>query len=243
MTSELPLDAPRILLVEDDPVGGRQLLRFLLSFGYEVVLVAGQAAAVEQIAAHGFQGAIVDLTLSDGDGFGVLEDLHRHAPSIPVICISGQGDLSARVQGLKAGFDHYLGKPLEPLELEALLSAALRRQAQEKTPDRRRSSNERWTICTAERCLRLDGKRIIPITDTEQLFLRQLRAAAPATLDRASIIAGLGQSERYYLRARLDTMVSRLRHKIADVTDVPPPFISIYGIGYAWVETTADETS
>ena len=112
--------------MEDDPVGGRQLAQFLRSFGYQVTLVTGQAAALERLAVQPLQGAIIDLTLTDGDGYGVLEAVRARDPLIPIICTSGQSDLSARVLGLKAGFDHYLGKPFEPLELEALLTAALR---------------------------------------------------------------------------------------------------------------------
>lgn len=234
----------QILIVEDDPIGGSQLARFLRSFGYRVILVTGQAAALEELAAGSVQGLIIDLTLTDGDGFGVLEAARAQDPWIPIICTSGQCDLGARIQGLKAGFDHYLGKPFEPLELEVLLAAALQRRAHlakhlAPPPPTLAPVPERWQLYPGERCLtRYRGVRIA-LTDAELRFLRLLRDRAPATVDRYAIIAGLGQSDAYYTRSRLDTMISRLRHKIALLTPDPPPFTSVYAIGYAWIQIPA----
>jgi DNA-binding response OmpR family regulator len=234
-----------ILLVEDDPIGGRQLARFLRSFGYQVTLVTGQAAALEQLAAQRFQGFIIDLTLTDGDGYGVLEAVRARDPFAPILCTSGQSDLSARVLGLKAGFDHYLGKPFEPLELEALLAAALRRHQQyteHQDGAEATAAPQRWEIYPGERCLTLHRGARIPLSEAELRFLRLLRDQAPATVDRRAIIVGLGQAEAYYSRSRLDAMVSRLRQKIALLTPEPPPFKSVYAAGYVWVQASARDT-
>ncbi len=234
--------ADHILVVEDDPIGGRQLARFLRSFGYQVTLVGGQAAALEQLARQPFQGVIIDLTLTDGDGYGVLDALHRQDPCLPTICTTGRCELSARVKGLKAGFDHYLPKPFEPLELEALLAAVLRRrrlmEARHAAPQSERTP-ERWQVMTHERCLKLDGTLRIPLSDIELRFLTLLHDEAPATVARDAIIRVLGRPENLYTRARLDTAISRLRHKIATVADQPAPFTSVYGTGYVWVQRPA----
>jgi len=242
MNNVTPPPQDHILLVEDDPIGGRQLARFLSSFGYQVTLATGQAAALERLAVQRFQAAIIDLTLTDGDGFGVLEAVRARDPLIPIICTSGQSDLSARVLGLKAGFDLYLGKPFEPLELEALLTAALRgrrRYAEHLDGAAGAAVPERWRIYPDERCLTLHRGVRIPLSEAELRFLQLLRDQAPATVDRHAIITGLGQSEAYYGPNRLDTMVSRLRHKIALLTPAPPPFKSVYATGYVWVQVPA----
>ncbi|WP_295428190.1 hypothetical protein [uncultured Thiodictyon sp.] len=70
-------------------------------------------------------------------------------------------------------------------------------------------------------------------------FLTLLHDEAPATVARDAIIRVLGRPENLYTRARLDTAISRLRHKIATVADQPAPFTSVYGTGYVWVQRPA----
>lgn len=232
------IDSPkRVLVVEDDAVGGPQLARFLGSFGYQVDLVTGEGAAGERLEACRFDAVVLDLTLADGDGYSLLDALRAGDPLLPIICTSGRCDLDARVKGLRSGFDHYLTKPFEPEELEALLARALCRYAHRAGGAEDGLSapmGKRWTIHEGARTLVLDDRLVIPLTETELKFLCLLYRQAPGAVSRAAVIAGLGHRENYYSSARLHTSVSRLRRKIAQATDQPPPFDSVYGAGYVW---------
>ncbi|RKT44019.1 response regulator transcription factor [Thiocapsa rosea] len=232
------IDSPkRVLVVEDDAVGGPQLARFLESFGYRVDLVTGEDAARAHMAACRFDAVVLDLTLADGDGYSLLEALRVGDPLLPIVCTSGRCDLDDRLKGLRSGFDHYLTKPFEPEELEALLARELCRYAHRAgTAEGGLSApmDNRWAIHEEARTLVLDDQLVISLTETELRFVCLLRGQAPEAVSRAAVIAGLGHRESYYSSARLHTSVSRLRRKIAQATDQPAPFDSVYGAGYVW---------
>ncbi|SDX25400.1 response regulator transcription factor [Thiocapsa roseopersicina] len=237
-----PIDPPkRVLVVEDDAVGGPQLARFLESFGYRVDLATGEGAARARLAAGRFDAVVLDLTLADGDGYSLLDALRAGDPLLPIICTSGRCDLDARVKGLRSGFDHYLTKPFEPEELEALLARELCRGVHRGAPrgdDRPVPDRERWSIHEGERTLVLDDHLAIPLTETELRFLCLIHRLGPDTVTRSAVIRGLGHSQHYYSDSRLHAVISRLRRKIAQATEQPAPFDSIYGAGYVWTRIT-----
>ena len=237
-----PIEMPkRVLVVEDDAVGGPQLALFLEGVGYRADLVSGELAARERFEAHPFDAVVLDLTLADGDGYSLLAHLRGSDPLLPIICTSGRCDLDDRVKGLRSGFDHYLTKPFEPDELEALLERELCRRVHlggGPVDDRTVPNSERWCIHEGERTLVLDDRLAIPLTETELRFLCLIRRLAPDTVSRSAVIQGLGHSEHYYSDSRLHAVISRLRRKIVQASGQPAPFDSVYGAGYVWTRIT-----
>jgi DNA-binding response OmpR family regulator len=156
---------------------------------------------------------------------------------LPILCTSGRCDLGSRVKGLRSGFDHYLTKPFAPEELEAVLVRAwCRDEHRERREDGAASPplNLEWRLHQQAQALVLDGQLSVSLTETELRLLCLLEQRAPEALSHAALIAGLGHHQRYYSTARLHTAISRLRRKIAQATDCPPPFSTVYGAGYVW---------
>lgn len=123
---------PKILIIEDDPLVVKVLLRALTpEHGYEISVLAEPARAVEAVAAQQPDLVLLDVLLPGADGRQLLESLRRDpdTASVPVIIMSGLGSMSDRVLGLKLGADDYLPKPFSPMELTARIEAVLRRAA------------------------------------------------------------------------------------------------------------------
>lgn len=118
---------PQLLLVEDDPHLG-PLLGEYLNAEYQVKHVATLAAAEDWLGTHTAQLILLDLNLPDGDGLDLVERLRQYS-STPVLVLSARSDVQERVAGLNAGADDYLTKPFAMPELEARISALLRRTA------------------------------------------------------------------------------------------------------------------
>lgn len=116
----------RVLLVEDDAVLGDALRRSLVRQGYPTDLVTSGFAAIAAVAEREPDVVLLDMGLPDRDGIGVCREI-RERSRVPILAITGRGDVAARVQGLRSGADDYLVKPVSTDELVARIEAVLRR--------------------------------------------------------------------------------------------------------------------
>ena len=122
-----PERARRVLLVEDNVDAAESLTDLLELWGHEVRAVGNGEDAIRVAREMGPDAAIVDVGLPGMDGYEVARRLRRSAPSgdrLLVIAASGYGQARDRQQGIDAGFDHYLVKPLDPDVLGKLLDGA-----------------------------------------------------------------------------------------------------------------------
>ena len=118
---------PHLLIVEDDELLRDALSAQLAQAGHTVASAANGALAQAQLEATRFDGVILDLGLPVVDGMEVLRWIRRRLLALPVLILTARDGVEDRVQGLNAGADDYLTKPFSMAELEARLSALLRR--------------------------------------------------------------------------------------------------------------------
>lgn len=116
----------RVLLVDDDAVLADALRRVLERHGHPTELATSGAAALAVIAAREPDVVLLDMGLPDRDGLGVCREI-RERSRVPILAVTGRGDVAARVQGLRSGADDYLVKPIAAEELLARIEAVVRR--------------------------------------------------------------------------------------------------------------------
>lgn len=115
----------KILLVEDDKGIVGNLTEFLENEGYKVYAVSGQNAALKILEEESFNLALLDISLSDGNGFAVCSAIKRDY-NIPVIFLTASGDEYSTVTGFELGADDYIAKPFRPRELASRIKNILR---------------------------------------------------------------------------------------------------------------------
>lgn len=116
---------PSILVVEDDPAIADAVVYALRRDGMTAEAAGTLAAARSRLA--GCELVVLDLTLPDGSGFGLLSELTR-APSPPrVIVLTSRDEDVDCVAALEAGADDFVTKPFSPRALVARVRAVLRR--------------------------------------------------------------------------------------------------------------------
>jgi two-component system, sensor histidine kinase len=131
MTVEQQTHALSVLIVEDNADTAESLSRFLrLGCGYEVSTawdgVKGVRAALDQNP----DVIVCDIGLPKRDGLQVAEELGEQMPRRPLmIAVTGYGNRVTRDQAIAAGFDHFLIKPADPFEIEALIEAHAHRDS------------------------------------------------------------------------------------------------------------------
>ncbi len=117
----------RILLVEDDPMIGEQLLDLLRAESYAVDWVRDGEMADTALQGQNYDLVLLDLGLPRLDGMSVLKALRTRKQRMPVLIATARDALEQRVMGLDAGADDYVLKPFELDELLARIRALLRR--------------------------------------------------------------------------------------------------------------------
>ncbi|MDI1263943.1 MAG: response regulator [bacterium] len=114
--------APRILVVDDDPLQRTLIMRAAKSAGYLATAATSCAEAIELLMREQFSCMTLDLGLEDGDGLDVMEQMTKAACQVPVIVISGMGALwrrTSRARARELGID-MLQSFHKPVDLAAL---------------------------------------------------------------------------------------------------------------------------
>ncbi|WP_336981861.1 response regulator transcription factor [Altererythrobacter fulvus] len=119
----------RLLLVEDDAELGRRLSERLRSAGFAVDLARDSAEAEDWPDLDKMGAIILDLGLPDGDGLDLLRQWRAKKVDCPILILTARGSWQDKVEGLNAGADDFVVKPVRFEELLARLNALFRRHA------------------------------------------------------------------------------------------------------------------
>jgi signal transduction histidine kinase len=117
--------APRILVVDDNAGLVENLSEILDEAGYSV-RGAGSCAAALPLAREGFDVALVDLKLPDGDGTALAPQLKELSPDGEVVLLTGFATLESAMAAVRAGACAYLVKPCATQELLVTVEQAMR---------------------------------------------------------------------------------------------------------------------
>src|SRR5690625_2725741 len=103
----------KILIIEDEAAIRRVLTKILSEENktYEIVEAEDGLEGIEKIKNEDFDLILCDIKMPKMDGIEVLEATKKIKPEIPIIMISGHGDLDTAVQAMKMGAFDYISKP------------------------------------------------------------------------------------------------------------------------------------
>lgn len=119
----------RLLIVEDDVLLGEALAIGLRQLKHAADWVADGAQADAALAGAAFDAVVLDLGLPHGDGLLWLKRWRARGVKLPVLILTARDGIGQRIEGLDAGADDYLVKPITIDELAARLRALARRAA------------------------------------------------------------------------------------------------------------------
>ena len=117
-------DAPRVLVVDDEPSICRSCEKILVREGYEVKTVLSGALALDLLAREPFDLVFTDLKMAEMGGMELLETLRSQYPDIVPVVITGFATIASVVETMKVGAFDYLPKPFTPDEMAAVARKA-----------------------------------------------------------------------------------------------------------------------
>ena len=112
-TSQLAVESPSILVVDDDRVLRERLARALRERGYDVRAAGSYEEALTIARAEPPEMAIVDLRIPGGSGLDVLRELKQLDAETKVVVLTGYGSIATAIEAVRNGATHYVPKPAD----------------------------------------------------------------------------------------------------------------------------------
>jgi FixJ family two-component response regulator len=118
-----------VFVVDDDPSLRRAVIRLLNSLNYVAKAYASAGEFLHQQLPDVPSCLILDLSMPEMNGLDIQDALARRGERLPIIFLSGRGDIPTSVQAMKAGAVDFLTKPVDEQELISAVRTALERSA------------------------------------------------------------------------------------------------------------------
>ena len=201
----------QLAIIDDDPEILKLLDQYLTKNGFEVeAFTDGESFLKKDV--NKFSLIVLDIGLPGIDGLEVCKRVRQNS-NIPIIMLTAASDDLDRILGLELGSDDYMGKPFNPRELLARIKALLRRsEIKEEDVDNNIVMNY------AARSAFIGGEEL-ELTGTEFDLLCVFHKQIGAVLSRDEIGELLHGRKVDPLDRSIDTIVSRLRHKLSSHFD------------------------
>ena len=222
-----------ILVVDDEKQIVKVVKMYLEQAGFRVVTANDGAAALAVFRHERPDLVVLDLNLPEVDGLDVCRAIRAESKT-PIIMLTARAEETDKLIGLEIGADDYIVKPFSPREVTARVRVVLRRVTGEVAlPHVLRSGD---LLLDLERHTLQRGAQPIDLTPTEFELLAALMHNAGRALTRSQLLdLALSESFEGYERT-VDAHIKNLRHKIELDPKSPRFIMTVFGIGYKFVE-------
>lgn len=219
----------KLLVIEDEKALAADIKAYLDGEAWECEVVHNYSDAHLRIGVYDYDCVVVDLTLPDGNGLDLIEELKKKRSETGIIIISARDSLDDKIKGLKLGSDDYVTKPFHLSELNARIDALMRR--------RQFHGQREWvvgdiTIYRDERRMMI-GDRDLDLTHKEYDLLLYLITNRNRVLTKDALAEYLWGNEVDYADS-LDFIyvhIKNIRKKIAALGG-RDSIHTRYGVGY-----------
>ncbi len=202
----------RILVIEDTADVGDAVVASLERAGFACDLGADLQSAQEFLAVQDYDSIVLDISLPDGDGRSLLRRLRLCDDRTPVLILTAEFEVTARVDALDSGADDYLVKPFDLRELEARLRVLIRREKGQASGMMRLGD---LSFDPAARSVHV-GATPVQMTRREMTLLNLMMSHRGQILSKERLFAGLFSFDRDEVGANaVELYVARLRKKLA----------------------------
>ena len=221
----------RILVIEDDPTVGQYVKRGLEEHRWAVDLVADGLEGEQRASSEAYDLIILDMRLPTKSGTEVLHALRAKGFERPVLVLTAQDAVDAKVATLRAGADDYVTKPFAFEELLARVEALSRRPRALASPVLRVGDLE---IDQATREVRRGGVPI-EVTPKEYTVLEYLARHAGRVMSR-TLITEYAWGYHFDPGTNIvDVVINHLRKKV-DAGHARKLITTVRGVGYVLKE-------
>ena len=210
----------RLMLIDDDDMVRLVLRQQFEQEGLTAIHEAADAqTALDTIDDFAPDMVLLDVQLPDGNGFDICRKLRNRGFDKPILMLTGQDAEDDIVQGLEAGANDYIAKPMRMGELMARMRTHLR---QHKLSDDARFQIHGLDFVPSQKMIasRETGAKVV-LTEKETMILKMLNKNAPDTVSRDVLLSEIWGFQKSLTTHTLETHIYRLRQKLTRLTQAP----------------------
>lgn len=229
----------KILLVEDDDLLIKVLTKNLATHHYIVDVVKDGEMGWTYGSSFEYDLIVLDIMLPKLDGISLCKRFRTQGYSHPIMLLTAQDNITAKVQGLDAGADDYVVKPFDPIELIARIRALLRRGSNNPFP------LLTWgdLLLNPSTCEVTYNGRPLNLTTMEYDLLELLLRDCQHVFSTEELLDRLWSSEDFPSEATVRSHIRRVRHKLV-AAGAPQDFIAtMHGRGYYLKAPSTEEST
>ena len=218
----------RVLLIEDDSATAQSIELMLKSENFNVYVTDLGEEGIDLGKLYDYDIIVLDLQLPDMSGFEVLKSLRLAKVQTPVLILSGNAIVEAKVKALGFGADDYMTKPFHKDELVARIQAVVRRS---KGHSQSVITTGKLTVNLDAKTVEVDGSRV-HLTGKEYQMLELLSLRKGTTLTKEMFLNHLyGGMDEPELKI-IDVFICKLRKKLATASNGRNYIETVWGRGY-----------
>ena len=223
----------KVFLCEDDESLGLMLQEYLIAKDYEVDLFTDGEMGLEAFGKDEYALCLIDVMMPKMDGFELAKQIRLAKPNIPIIFVTAKDQKKDVLRGFKLGADDYITKPFSMQELEARISAIMRRIIGEEHEEQQFYQLGKLLYDTKKQTLTTEDGKVLTLTTTENDLLTLFCVYANETLERDYALKTIWADANYFNARSMDVYVTKLR-KILQA-DPSLEIKNVHGKGYRLV--------
>lgn len=228
----------RILLIEDDYAIGALVEAVFNGNGSLVTWCQSGAQVLEQFRKGAYDICILDYTLPDINGLDLANHMKAIQPSLPLLFISANHELSIKYQAFEQGCDDYILKPFQVRELVLRVEAIVRRCKSAASFSTHSTFPAEFQFDYNARLLNISGNTI-KLSGKEAHLLKILVDNFNQVVYRKNIMQEIWGNTDNYTSKCLDVYLSKIRKVIKQHSTME--IINEHGVGYKLIHNQTSE--
>jgi len=244
----MPGSKHSILVVDDEAAVRRLLRRCFESENYAVTEAESRQDTLARLAERPVDLITLDVNLAGEDGLSLAREIRTYS-NVPIIMVSGKGELIDTVLGLEVGADDYIAKPFQLREVLARVKSALRRSQLNATSSHTKTNPVNLdaateyhfadcVLCPRVRDIRKSDGTHGELTTAEFNLLQAFARHAQQVLTRDQIMDQMKGMDWNPNDRTIDNQVARLRKKM-NLLGIKNPIKTVRGLGYQFTMPVA----
>lgn len=221
-----------IVIIEDEERIAHWMQLYLEQADFTTYLASDGLTGLALVQQHQPSLVVLDLMLPKLDGLAVFKAI-RQTSNTPIIMVTARSSDEERIQGLELGADDYVGKPFNARELVARVRAVLRR-SQPLTPSQTLKRGPIELDLTQHQCM--VNQQPIELSKIQLALLATFMRHPNQILSREQLLEAVFAGDYAGFDRSLDAHIARLRQRIEHDRTNPQYIITVYGLGYKFVD-------
>ncbi len=225
------MSSKKILVIDESKEDSKVIKYVLEKYKYKVDISSDPDSAYEKFQKKNYDMVICEYNLSNTDGVSLSKKIRENS-ICPIIIVSSNDDIYAKVMALDSGVDDYITKPFNKSELRARINAVLRRVGPNNSfMEKSIVQVDDLKINTIGRVVDISGRKT-SLTAKEFDLLVLLAMHRGEVYSREQLLEKIWGYEYFADVRTVDVHIRRLRKKIEKNPSIPNYILTKWGMGY-----------